>query len=311
MDGRQRSVVTGIHRLQHVERLFTAHLSDDDAIGAHTKGVDDELALANGAFPFHVGRPRLQAHDVLLTQLQFRRVLDGDDALAFGNKTRQHVQQRRLAGAGAAADEAVEACAHAVREEVEHRTGQRAQRHEILGLEPFGRKAANRDDRAVHRQRRNDRVDARAVGQSRVDHWRAVVDPAADRAHDPIDDAHQMAIVLELGRDALQLAGALHEHVLVRVDENIADGRVAQQRLQRPQPEHVVEQLDEQPLALAEAERRAFFGEQLTEHGPYLALGARTIRLRQRLEVQAVEQLAMDVGLELHVSRARSRQLGP
>src|SRR2546421_9419123 len=36
-------------------------------------GVDDELALANGAFPFHVGRPRLQAHDVLLTQLSSAR----------------------------------------------------------------------------------------------------------------------------------------------------------------------------------------------------------------------------------------------
>jgi len=47
------------------------------------------------------------------------------------------------------------------------------------------------------------------------------------------------------------------------------------------------------------------FGEQLTEDRPYLAFGARTIRLRQRFEVQAVEQLAMDVGLELEILRPR------
>ena len=74
--------MAGVHRLQHVERLFAADLADDDAIGPHTQGVDDQLALAHRALPFDVRRPRFQPDDVALPQRQLGRVLDGDDPLA-------------------------------------------------------------------------------------------------------------------------------------------------------------------------------------------------------------------------------------
>ena len=77
--------MTGVHRLQHVQRLFAAHLTDDDAVGTHTQGVDHELALLDGALAFHVGRTRFQARHVFLPQLQFRRVFDRDDALVLGD----------------------------------------------------------------------------------------------------------------------------------------------------------------------------------------------------------------------------------
>jgi hypothetical protein len=136
-----------------------------------------------------------------------------------------------------AADERVHAGAHAVRQEVQHRPRHRAERDEVVGLEPFDGKPANREQRAIHRQRRHDGVDARPVGQARIHHRRAVVDPAADAAHNAIDDAQQMAIVLERGGHLLELAAPLHEHVLVGVDENVADARVAQS-IERSQTEH-------------------------------------------------------------------------
>src|SRR5688572_23500493 len=37
--GRQRAVVAGVHRLQHVHSLWAADLADDDAIGPHTEAV--------------------------------------------------------------------------------------------------------------------------------------------------------------------------------------------------------------------------------------------------------------------------------
>src|SRR5204862_705057 len=115
VDGRQRSVMARVHRLQHVERLFAADLTDDDAIGTHTQGVDDELPLADRAFAFHVRRPRLETGDMFLVQLQLCGVFDRHDALAFADETGQHVEQRRLTGAGAAADERVEPRPDAVR----------------------------------------------------------------------------------------------------------------------------------------------------------------------------------------------------
>ena len=54
----------------------------------------------------------------------------------------------------------------------------------------------------------------------------------------------------------------------------------------------------------------ALFGQQLAEQRADLAFGARAIGLRQRLEVQAVQQLAVDVGLQLEVLLPRRRRRG-
>src|SRR5204863_2810917 len=94
---------------------------------------------------------------------------------------------------------------------------------------------------------------------------------------------------------------ALDEHVLVGVDEDVADRRVAEQRLQRAEPEHIVDELDEQRLALAEAERRVLLGQQLGEQRADLAFGAGAVRLRERLEIEAVEQLAVHARLQIEV----------
>ena len=82
----QRAIVACIHGLQHVERFLTAHLADDDVVGAHAERIDDEMALADGALAFDVRRTRLQPRYVLLVQLQLGRVLDCDDALALGDE---------------------------------------------------------------------------------------------------------------------------------------------------------------------------------------------------------------------------------
>src|SRR5580698_4929916 len=37
----ERSVVTGVHGLQHIQGLFRSDFPDDDAVGAHTEGIDN------------------------------------------------------------------------------------------------------------------------------------------------------------------------------------------------------------------------------------------------------------------------------
>ncbi len=305
MDGRQRPVVTGVHRLQHVERFFASDLADHDAVGAHTQGVDEQLPLPDRALAFDVRRTRLEPRDVLLVQLELGRVFDRDDALALGDEARQHVEQRRLAGARAAADERVQPRADADFEELEHRARQRADGDEVLGAQALGRKTADREQRAVDRERRDDRVDTGTIRQARVDHRRAVVDAPADAADDAVDDAHQVLVVLEGRRQPVQLAAALHVDVLVGVDQDVADRRIPQERLERPEAEDLVDDVAEDRVALAHAERHGLFGNQVKEQRPDVRFGARPLRRRQRFEVQAVEQLAVDVGLELDVLRPR------
>ena len=37
VDGGHRTVVAGVERLEHVERLARAHLADDEAVGTHAQ----------------------------------------------------------------------------------------------------------------------------------------------------------------------------------------------------------------------------------------------------------------------------------
>jgi pilus assembly protein CpaF len=94
-------------------------------------------------------------------------------------------------------------------------------------------KLADRDQRAVDADRPHRHVDARAVLQARVAEWVTFIDTAADRGDDLVDDAQQMLLVLEAHRQRLKHAAALDIDAFVAVDENVADRRVLQERLER------------------------------------------------------------------------------
>ena len=80
---------------------FVSHVIDGDQAGQ--PGWIGDLAA-----PFNVGRPRFEADDMVLPELKLGCVFDRDDALILGNKGREHVEHRRLAGTGAAGDHDVE-----------------------------------------------------------------------------------------------------------------------------------------------------------------------------------------------------------
>ncbi len=91
--------MTGVHRLQKVEDLRSAHFADDDAFRTHTKAVLDEIAHSDFALAFDIRRTGFEAHHMRLLQLKFGGVFAGDDALMRVDIARQAVQKRRLARA--------------------------------------------------------------------------------------------------------------------------------------------------------------------------------------------------------------------
>ena len=112
------------------------------------------------------------------------------------------------------------------------------------------RELADGDDGADERERLDDRVDARAVGEARVDARARLVDPAAHRRDDPVDDAQDVLVVEERRVDAQDLAAALDVDVVGAVDHHLGDGLVVEERLDRAEARDVVDQLLDQPLAL-------------------------------------------------------------
>ena len=152
-----RAVVAGVHRLQQVERLGSAHFADDDALGPHAQAVLDQVAHGDLAFAFEVGRPGFQAHHMRLLQLQLGGVFAGDDALVVVDVVGQAVEQRGLARAGAAGNEGVDAAAADDLQDLGAFRRDRAELDQLVERELVLLELADGERRAVDRQRRRDR----------------------------------------------------------------------------------------------------------------------------------------------------------
>ena len=99
--------MAGVHGLEHVQRFAATALSDDDPVGPHTQGVDDQLANGDTALAANIRGTGLKTADVLLVELQLCRILDGDDPLVDGDESRADVEQRRLTRTGTTGDQDV------------------------------------------------------------------------------------------------------------------------------------------------------------------------------------------------------------
>ena len=82
---------------------------------------------------------------------------------------------------------------------------------------------ANRENRAVDRQRRNDDIDARSIGQAGIAHRRGFIHAPADVGHDLVDDVAQVGVVLENYVGLLQYAASLDIYLSISVDQDVVD----------------------------------------------------------------------------------------
>ena len=122
-----------------------------------------------------------------------------------GIARRQRVEECGLARTGAARDQDVPARTD---HPLEERRGVRAEPEGVEGDRP-GAEAPDGDARAVDRERRDHRVEARAVGETGVDHRRGTVEPQPERRHDPLDESHDRGGV-EVEGNGLELPVPLH-----------------------------------------------------------------------------------------------------
>jgi len=144
-------------------------------------------------------------------------------------------------------------------------------------------------------------ADARAVGQAGVGHRRRLVDAATDARDDARDDLLQVRVVAEADRRQLQLAEALDVTGGVAVDHDVGDGRVGEQRLQRPQAGDLVQQLLDHLLALDAVQREIAERQQLVQDQAQLVAQLFARQLLDGLEVNLLDQLLVKLVLQLVV----------
>src|SRR2546425_2254284 len=232
---------------------------------------------------------------------RFGRFLDGDDALLVRDERGQAVEKGRLPRAGAAGDEDVEPRAHHGAQHGHHLGRERAQAQHILDRERGPAEAPDGEQRPVEGERRDDGIHARAVGQARVHHGRALVDAPTHPRHDAVDDLQQVLVIAEDDRRRLEPAESLDVDLTRGVDQDVGDVRVAQERLDRPEAVDLVQDLLAEPFAVTHAEGDRLL---LDEHGDralQLRGGLVHLDARQVGQVNAVEQLAMDAELQVLV----------
>ena len=161
VDRGQTPVMTGVHRLKHVQRFAAAAFADHNPIRTHPQRVANQIADGDRPPPLDIRRTRLQPYQMLLMKLQLRGILDRDNPFPVRQKGAQHVEQRRLSRSGTSRDQDILAHRHADRQKTDDVRRDRSEPDQIGSGERFLRKFPDRHRRTGKSQRRNDRVDPR------------------------------------------------------------------------------------------------------------------------------------------------------
>jgi len=190
---------------------------------------------------------------VLLLQLQFGRVFDGNDPLDVRNVSGKYIEQSSFAGACAARDQQIQSSFHHDGKQFEHGFGQGVVFDHVAGRDRVTPETPDGKAGAIQCERGNNGVYARTIGQPGVDHGRRFIDPAAHSRNDSLDDLHEVLVVLEGQARQLQLTGALDVYLVEAVHQDVGNGVILKQRFERTEAEDFVKDFARQALALGKA----------------------------------------------------------
>ena len=231
--GRQRPVVAGVAGLQHVEGLAAADLADDDA--------------GRGACAVRCGRDR--AHSPRLCLLRWPDALRagrrgaGRAAARPSPRSSRCVPWRRSSGPSALQQVVLPGARRAGdRRCSSPRAPSRRSSQCAVGSTPKlasgtarGTEATDGDTRTVGREGRQHRVQAGAVGESRIDHRRRAIEAQARAARSTRSTTRTIVAASISHATGDDPAGPFDEHAVGAVDHDLGDasGRRAAARADR------------------------------------------------------------------------------
>jgi hypothetical protein len=116
----------------------------------------------------------------------------------------------------------------------------RAGAHQLVRAHRSLGKPSDREHRASERDRRDHRVHARAVRQSRVDERCGEIDATTERGHEPFDDHEDLLVVGEANAGLLEAPVALDPDSPRAIHHHLAHALVAQQWREGTEAEETV-----------------------------------------------------------------------
>ena len=169
---------------------------------------------------------------------------------------------------------------------------------------------ANRHARAVGRERREDRMQPRPVREARVDHRRRAIEAKPERRDHALRDA-QDRFGVELAGDRFEPAGPLDEYPIRPVHHDLVDRRVREQRLQRPEPVDLGDELVEHAARRCVARERGRVAQEYRETSAQLRR-RQMLRIERRGQQPPLQDVTQRPALENrlvgHAASSRPRQ---
>ena len=110
---------------------------------------------------------------------------------------------------------------------------------QLVGAGARAGEAANRERRTVDRQRRDDDVDPRAIGEPPVHHWAELVHSAAKGGQDPLDRVAKRLLRGEPDLRRLDPPAALDVDLAGPIDHHLGDRGVREHLLERAEADRV------------------------------------------------------------------------
>jgi hypothetical protein len=121
---------------------------------------------------------------------------------------------------------------------------------EVFHLQRGDAEPADGEHGAVERERGNDHVDAGPVRKAGIHQRGGFIDPPADLRDDPLDDGHQMVVILEGHLGSHELSLLFDVYLGWPVDQDVGNFGVLEQRLQRTKTKRLMLDLEDQTLTL-------------------------------------------------------------
>ena len=110
-----------------------------------------------------------------------------------------------------------------------------------------------------------------------------------------------MRIVFEAEARGFELASAFDVHPVKAIDQNIGNSGILEKRLQGPETEDLIENFSRQAFALGKAQRNSFTVDGVTNQQQDFFPSGFVGSPSKLLQVEPVEDLAMEVGFDLLV----------
>ncbi len=198
---------------------------------------------------------------MILGQLEFLGVLDGDDALAVGDERGKHVQGCGLTGAGTAGDDHVQLADDAGLQEAGRVGAEGAEADQVIDPERVGGELTNGEKRSTDGQGRDHGVDTGTIGQAGIAQRRRLVDTTTDLGNDLVDDASEVELIGEGHILKTEFARPLGEDLIRTIAHDLGDVLVPQKLVDRAVAENVVGNVLDELGSVGGRERGALLGQ--------------------------------------------------